>query len=313
MKKQDLIGKCKRILGIENDDIPEITIYKLLEKLRNRFHPDLTINQEMKNEYQEKFKEINSLLVELGNNLSSKNDVALFNNNILSLELDIINEKNKNINLNDKIIAQNTDIEILKRELENKNNEINKLNNKKVIETKSKIVFEHTVSNKPVYTGMGITFLVGIIINLLDQFEKISKSFYNMFNLDINLFLLICLIMFIIYYSYNQMKKSILNGIIIKIISNSSLREFEDYINIKGRTNSFNEFLVEKFIKHTFSSSNFLRRSLYIALGFNKDYLVNDLKDVFIQNLLSRNIIRLRYTDGVEIGYEYTNYFNGNN
>ncbi|GAB5527043.1 MAG: hypothetical protein Roseis2KO_49150 [Roseivirga sp.] len=171
-----IVEKVKKILDVRSDELQVEDLFRLLEKKRNKFHPDLTTDPDVKDEYDSKFKEYGQLLEKLKEEIqnkpiSSQQDLIQYERN-----LEYFTVKESNQQFKDQISGLESELRIKESEVERLQEEINSLKDKKVEEEKEKLLnlFKPKKSN---FIALGISGFLVLLLNILLQVEKIAGVF----------------------------------------------------------------------------------------------------------------------------------------
>ena len=311
--KKTIFERVKEVLDIPNEtDLSEGSLYKLLEKKRNEYHPEKATNGEEKEEFEEKCKEYNRLLKELGKFINQKpirtsNELAFYEQNYA-----VIESKHENLLLQEKIDLLNKEIKTYKHQVSELEKEITRLQNDQ-IEKETKKLLELYKPKKINLYAIGLVALLGILFNILLQIEKIANLFakYAPFlnEVSITYITLSLLIIFsgIILRKYLQektvdswIKKVSLTSFQRKLCGTPSSGTLPDKESIYFRR-VFNETKIVEILSDEFTptsnAKNFYQKRI---LGLEKEVIMENLKNIIIYNLLNKDLIQVAGNVGFE-------------
>ena len=328
----EIIERVKSILDIRDEtDLTEIDMYKLLEKKRNKYHPDNTTNEDVKEKYEEKFKEITTLLKEFGDSIAQKpvktsNELAIYERNY-----SIIESKQKVLELQELIDNLKKEKDLFRFEIESLKKEISRLQDKNAEEETKKLLELYKPKRVNIY-AVGLIAILGIFFNLLLQVEKVANLFakYAPFlnEISITYVTLTLLLIFsgILFRKYlqekmvdNWSKKVSLTFFQKKLFEDEWFRrESEDYsyyrrererdnygddyhYHERNERLMFKESEIVHFLQREFLPKGRLKRFYQNQLlNLDKGVIIDNLKNIIIYNLMNRELIQAAGNEGFE-------------
>ncbi|WP_417801180.1 hypothetical protein [Tenacibaculum sp.] len=298
-----IIQEVKDELGI-SDDIPSTRLYDLLHKYRTTQHPDKFTDENLKEVAEEKFKKINSLLdklsqyIELEKQQKPANELSIFQN-----DYEITDLKQSTVHLE-------KEIEKLKNEI--KSNEYlikrirkeNKRLKKDYVDKKTEELIKEYKPTKKSLLSLGIIFILTLITGVLTKVEEIANFIFKYSPFEestLNFTIFSILILIPVFYGkmlfeQKQIKKA------SKLIKTPKLtKEFLDYLKEKELERDFNEYNVYEFLHSKFISQNRIVRFINSKIfHLYNDNTIDDLKDLFVYNLLNKKLIVFSEADKLD-------------
>lgn len=296
-----IIDRVKKVLQIDSENSP-LDLLILLRKHRNNFHPDLYTDHDAKTSAEAKFVEIGNLITELDSFIQhervikSPQELALFqplyDNASLQSKIDELSAEN------DRLKSMN---EYLNSKVNEKETENNKKQREEMEEKQKELISIYKPTNNKIFSVSFILIISGII-PILTKFEAIANIItkYAPFSTNqINTFMFIIFIAVIIislarYVEYTRIKSRM-----AKIISPSYIKSFMRFI---GRKKVFSESSVYSYI---YGEENIFRKICsWIGFKSTKPETVNNLKDVFIYNLVSKQLVNIACADNLDMYFK---------
>lgn len=296
-QNSDIVQRVRDILDVreENGTITENELYRLLEKSRNNFHPDKTTNEDSKEVYNEKFKELTSLLREFGEYISKKP---------IKTSADLANyDKHhvQNIELKHQILLLKERINNLEKDIKEKESKISKLNDeakvlrdKKIEEETNKLLDLYKPKRINIY-AIGLVAFLGLFLNILVQIEGVSKLFskYTPFLNELSItYITLGLLAF---FSLIICRKYFQEKAINKLLEKANLSTFQGQLFIgEGSLSSysFDENGLTNILSKKIKPQSPLSRIYQLkVLGIDFDTVVENIKNIIIYNLLNKNLI----------------------
>lgn len=298
-----IIQEVKDELGI-TDDIPSTRLYDLLHKYRTSQHPDKFTDESLKEVAEEKFKKINSLLgklsthIELEKQQKPANELAIFQN-----DYEIIDLKQSTVHLEKEIERLNNEIksnEYLIKRIRKENKRLKK----DYVDKKTEELIKEYKPTKKSLLSLGIIFILTLITGVLTKVEEIANFIfkYSPFEESTLNFVIFSILIFVpvfygkMLFEQKQIKKA------SKLIKTPKLtKEFLDYLTEKELEKDFNEYNVYDFLHSKFISKNIIVRFLKSKIfHLYDDNTIDDLKDLFVYNLLNKKLIVFSQADKLD-------------
>lgn len=298
MESSELRQKVLKALGLDDDvAFSDEVLGQMLKKKRAKYHPDKMPDDDLKEDFDNKFIEYNNLYREFTESKVKETELMIVPT--LSQDLDYYQTKQENIELEDEVIE-------LKKEKAKKDNEINNLKNAIKIVSRDSIIKEresliHSIKsqNKRYLSVLGIIAGLTLGVNILSKFGEISNILNDSFQININYVLISLFSVICIIYIYKLIKESIIQKLSQTICSSYFFRKFG-----KDRYSNFSETDVVEFIESELKTKKGITSCIY-GLIFNvyEKNTIEVLKQIFIFELFSRNLIRFGETYGLEQKY----------
>lgn len=300
--KESIIEKVKKFLKIE-DDVNEFELMDRLREYRNAIHPDSHADKQCEKELTEKCSEANILISELHTYLESlkgklpalkvTESMTLYKMENLNSEIDSLREKIESLELNNSI-------------LERKNEELTKeLQEKKRGESKEKQndLLKLYKMNKAKAFGSGAALIISGSITMFSQIEKISSyiSKYSPFPIDImNKTMFVIFIIVILYYIKKAIEYKNIKTRMNNVISYSFIEDFVNTID-KAEDEKIKYFSENDVYNYIYGKKNFIKKIMTkIGLRYYSSETIMCLTNVFIYNLLDRDVIASAYKDNLK-------------
>lgn len=297
MNENSIIENVKEYLEItEIDD--EFNLLPKLREARNNYHPDKFTDEESKKLAEQKFKEATELINELSKYLEKKK-LQLPSTELAekSLFFEKENAYNQLEEANKKIQDLEHDNKLLKHDNAELKNQIKKLNSSKLSETKQTIIGNYKVGKK-IYLKDSSLLILTAIPPLLSQIEVI-KNFvekYSPISTDnINIIMFILFIIIILSFVKKIIEFKLINNKIDEITSAPFIQKFMDTLSEK----KFSELDVYTFL----NGSKCLKiKNILKHIGFRlfKAKTLNHLSEIFIKNLLAKDLISYSGTEDLK-------------
>ncbi|MTB53903.1 hypothetical protein [Lewinella sp. W8] len=335
---EEILERVKKALDIrESTDLSDTQLYKLLEKTRNRYHPDKTTNIDAKVDYEEKFKELTELLEEFGKHITSKpinhvHELVRVENNF-----DLIESKQENLRLEQKNNNLNKEIDLCKARIKELNDEITLLRNNNAEKETKKLLELYKLNRVNVY-AIGLIAILGLLFNLLLQVEKVANlfakyaPFLNEGTVSYATLLLLAISSGLLLRKYlqekivdNWSKKINLSSFQKKIFEDEAFKiamldysgyrrgrkkeDYESFSEYHRRTTDGNTYFLEsvitKFLNQEFSPKNRIDK-IYQNKFLNLDRIViyDNLKNIIVYNLLRKDLIQAAGNHGFEKAFK---------
>jgi len=300
--QKNLKTRAKEILKIE-EECSYVELYERLREYRKHMHPDKFADDETKKEAKEKFQEIQDILEELKRAIDKERlekkstEIQYYQSNYDNVELekkidDVNAEKEK---LEDEIKKLERTKENLEEEISNReeNNLKEDIKNLEASYKPSKINL----------ASFGVTFVLSTIFTIFSQIENITekiKIYAPMQDAYIDklifwIFIILLIINIKILFERNYIKRRA-NEICSPII----ISKFMGFLNGKeiGSVDEFKEMDVYEYLAGDDSKI----KNILKFFGFRIYYVetINNLKDIFIDNLLRKKFITISSADKLD-------------
>lgn len=321
--EKSIIQKVKEKLNIK-EDVDIFHLHDLLYKTRNKSHPDL-FDESFKEDATKKFSELNLLLGELKNYIDNNrlknvgNDLIIYSENY-----DNILYKSQIINLENEILRLKMLIDEKSKEIISLSNKIKILEDSELNEIEKKLKeLYHPKKNS--FIVMGLTAGLIFLINILVYIGKLKDTFQNVFPFPIqtiNIFLLILFIFAVIKILFKNYHFDRIRKIGDELKTNSEIQQFLDkyvkYTECEDKQNygkvKFTESQAEKFIEDLYYN-NKIKFKLSLLNNF-RDYIIfpnkakniNYLKDIFLHNLINKELIKIGNSRLLDREFKIKNY-----
>jgi len=287
----DIIEIRKRVLEALNingeTSFTDEELSQMLNKKRHNHHSDKIVDEDLKEDFDQKFIEFDKLYKEFTKAKVRDNkskEVAL-----ISTELDLFQTKQDNVELEDIISRLNA-------ELEKKNSKIGELENSILIVSRDSILKERESlinSIKPkkqnYFKILGIIASLTLGLNILTKFGNISDILSKSFNVNANYILLSLFTIISLTYIYSQIREFIAKTISREICTVSTIKKFVSKVRA-----DFTEFDVYDFLEEYFKQRKGIKNWIYkkIFKAYNES-TIETFKQIFILELLNKKVIRI--------------------
>jgi hypothetical protein len=292
----NIVDRVKDILKIDNSS--PLELLQLLRKHRNNLHPDKFTDETAKNEAKEKFVTYSHLVDELDSYIQreklSKSPMELalyeplYDNSSLQSQLENIIHENEKLKEESEVYKnriKNVENELIQKAVNNLDKEKNDLI--KLYKPKKTRVF--SVSLFLIFTG---------IVPLLTKIESISEIIvrYAPFTIiQINRFTFFIFIFIIVLLLINWFQYYLLK---IKLSEIQSPMFISKFLNSLGDNKYFTEKDAYAFI---YGKSGFVKKWLhFIGIKYYIAETIIQLKDVFIHNLLNKQLIEISHAENLD-------------
>jgi len=297
------IEKSKELLGI-TEDIEINELYDKLYDYRNSQHPDKYQDEETKKKAESNFKETGNLLESLKREL----ELQLVNKSPSEIVpyQDIYDE----IQLKQKTVDFQDEIRDLKQKLSSKvdqitdlKKELKSLRLEKLDEKKDELRQQYTPTKKSIFSN-GIIFILTLITSIFTKVEEIADfiSKYSPIPENIFNYILFGILLFIpVRYFYTYLKQQLINQIAQLIVAPPMIQLFLEKLKDKKKNENFSEINVYNFMQRIKYPRYAFLRIIYSNIFNLKSHIVlNSLKDIFIYNLLSKQLIEISRADNLD-------------
>ena len=191
-----IIQKVRDELNVSSD-LESTELYDLLHKYRNSQHPDKFTNEERKKEAEEKFKYLNTLLLELSNLIEQEKQQRKPSEIIpFQKDYEIVKTKQQNIIHEEEIEELKQTIRVNEFTIRELKKELLKLLSDKVDEKTSELIKLYKPSRRNLFS-LGIIFFLTFTISILTKVEDIAKILNKYSPLDQQTFNYIIFVIFI--------------------------------------------------------------------------------------------------------------------
>ena len=283
-----IIERVKKVLDI-NTEIEECQLYKLLHDTMINSHPDKFTDEKIKNQAEEKFKQLQNLKKEFDKYLEQQRlnrQVAIFHSqddeklvlikNNSDKDLEIINLNSKIKELSIKIANLENEIDSYKKQLKNCQENYNKRISEELNYSRKNI--QTIYKPKRLSNIVGSVTSLGSLSLLLPQVKEILSS------IGINIFfssivLISISVFWVLSHLRNNMAIKLTEDITSKIFSDPDINHL---LNIKKKYNSYGKsFFTEKDV---YSIVNDLMSKKWISLFFVDK--INILRRDIVENII---------------------------
>lgn len=290
--KTHILQRVKDALGL-SEELSSTHLYNLLYEARNLFHPDKHIDEGSKLNAQDNFSKLNNLLIELRKFIESENQEKK------PSELILYKDKNEDLLQKHQIITRDLLIEDLKlkirdqeQSIEKLKQNINTITSSDIKDKTEKLINQYKPSKRTIISGgivFGLSFTAIVISKIDDVAQGISKYFpfgSQAFNY---LVFSTCLLIPANYFLKYLREKKIIE-ISKRILTPYYTQKFSRYLEYSNDT--FTDLQVYEFLEWELMPKRklgkFLDKYLY---DIDNDLTINSLKEIFIHNLLSNELI----------------------
>jgi len=298
-----LILEVKKLLMID-EDLDLSSLYDQLYRFRLNNHPDKYHNEESKEEAEDKFKNASQLLEKLEPHIEKikanrslakieEREIEVFE--IVEYQYEILKKETKISSLKDKL-------KVAESKYKELGNKMNKLNDERAKEKKKELKEIYKPKQKSwliAGTALGLT----IIITTLNSLTDIGDVIKNYLPFDVWYFNLVMTIIMVSVIVYNLMcyfislrvSKASQKTTTVMMVSNFIRFLKEDSTENKEKILRFNEHEVFFFLKKQFVS----KKKLSLSYWFFDDVVIDHFKDVFIYDLISKDLVEINKVESL--------------
>lgn len=291
-----IIQKVKGELQIA-DDLSATELYDLLHKYRSSQHPDQFIDVKRKKEAEEKFKQLNILLLELANFIEQEKQQKKPSEIIpFQKDYEIVKSKQQLINHEETIKGLLSTKEVNEREIKTLKKQILKLQGNKADEKTTDLI-KHYKPSKRSLLSQGITFLLTLTIGVLTKVEKAADILTKYFPFDpayLNYIIFGILVFIPLRFLKSYLEEGQIENTAKRIRIPLFINKFLNYLTEKDIKDTFTEMNVYEFLILELAPRNFITKLLQTNI-FNlySETTIDSLKDIFIYNLLNKQLISI--------------------
>jgi hypothetical protein len=311
---KSIIQKVKDQLAI-SDDLSATELYDLLHKYRSSQHPDKYLDENFKKEAEERFKQLNLLLDELGNFIEKEklqkkpSELILFEKDfeIIKTKQEILRFEKEIENLRLNIQIKDIETNNLKAEIKNLKTDLARATSDKV-DKKTNDLIELYKPTKRSLLSLGLTFLLTIIIGVLtkiDQIALILKKYSPLQPIILNTLIFIFLIGIPLMYIKMIYEEHRIENAAKRIKTPKFILGFLIYLKENSLYSSFTEMDVYNYLTQTLISRRPIVRYLYAnVISIYNETTIDSLKDIFIFNLLNKRLIAISNADRLDRNFD---------
>lgn len=292
-----VIERVKNILQIDTNNSP-LELLQLLRKHRNNFHPDKFTDEKAKGKAEKKFVEIGTLIQELDSFIQQEQinkspmELALYqplyDNTSLQSKLDLSLEENKELN---------SKVDNLQNRIKDLENELKEKESKVIEEKQTELVKLYRPSNNRLFSITILLALTGLIpvLTKIESISNIIRKYAPFTTIQINTFMFTIFVGVIVFSLGKYLQYIAIKNRIDEIKSPIFQTDFFEFLPDK---NDFTEYQVYIYI---YGKKNVIKRTL-LLIGFKlyKPETINHLKDVFIHNLIVKQLIEISYAENLD-------------
>ncbi|MCL2289084.1 MAG: hypothetical protein FWC34_00035 [Bacteroidetes bacterium] len=296
--------KAKEILEISTNDISTDELYDKLYEYRISQHPDKYQVEEAKKVAEENFKKAGNILEIL------KKDIELQLVNSKPSEIvpfqkiyDNIQLKQNTVELQNEIQSLKTTLDLQKYEIKDLKKELKSLRSEKLNEKKDELKEQYTPSKKG-FLSNGIVFILTFIAVIFTKIEDVASILTKYSPIPDNVFnyILFGILVFIpLRFIYLFSKQFCVNKIVQLIITPPVIQQFVEYLKSENKADNFSEINVYNFIINIqYPKNKAVRFFSNLLFGIQSHNVLNQLKDIFIYNLLSKQLIEISNANNLD-------------
>lgn len=298
-----IIQKVKDELQ-ESGDLSATELYDLLHKYRSSVHPDRFMDEERKKDAEEKFKKLNSLLVELSNFIEQEKQQKKPSELIpYQKDYEIVKTKQQIIQYEELINRLEQDNKAYESEVKLLKKEMLKLLGDKVTEKTAELI-KHYKPSKKNLVSQGVTFLITLMIGVLTKIEEVANILtkYFPFNPSYLNYLVFGVLVYIpIRFIKKYTEEAQIERTAKRIRTPLLLKQFIIYLSVRDKKDTFTEMNVYDFLSSELAPRNsiarFIRKNIY---NLYNETTIDSLKDIFIYNLLNKQLITISNADQLD-------------
>lgn len=292
------IGIVQKVMNFLNitESTNSVELYETLTSYRNQLHPDRCYDDESKMEATEKFVKATQLLTDL-NSFINRERLAKSPTELVAIEKDYTI-----VNIQQKVIDKEKIIEVLEskiakyREIIRNLLEQNKTISKERKETNYEEIRKIYKDNGKIKTGIGLKVAFVFIYSFITSIDQISKAIrdYLPFSQNVlNIIVFSCISVSIIYSIRILIKNKIIEENSLRIETTTLIAKFSTLLKSDHFGSKISEMKIFEFIKSEFTNKKKVFAFLEKIVGANNDVVVEKYKNVFINNLLEKQLIKI--------------------
>lgn len=305
---KNAIEKAKEILEISTNDISTAELYDKLFEYRTSQHPDKYQTDDAKKIAEENFKEAGNLLeilkkdIELQLVKSKPSEIVPFQEIYNNIQL-----KQNTVDLQNEIQSLKTKLELQKYENNDLKKELKSLRNEKLNKKQDELKEQYTPSKKG-FLSNGIIFILTFIAVIFTKIEDVANILTKYSPIPDNIFnyILFGILTFIpLRFLYLYLKQYCINKIVQLIITPPVIQQFIDYLKNEDKKENFAEINVYNFIMNIqYPKNKSIRFFSKLLFGIQSHNVLNQLKDIFIYNLLSKQLIEISNANNLDRNFK---------
>lgn len=298
------IEKAKEMLDLSTNDVQTDELYDKLYEYRLSQHPDKYQDDDAKKVAEENFKEAGSILEALKKNIelqlvkSKPSEIVPFQKIYDNIQL-----KQNTVELQNEIQNLKTKLDSLGFENKDLKKELKSLRIEKLSEKQDELKQQYAPSKKGLFSN-GIIFVLTFTTVIFTRIESIANFLSKYSPLPENVFnyILFGVLIFIpLRFLYMYLKQNCINAIAQLIITPPMIQLFLNHLKTENKVDNFAEINVYNFIMRIqYPKSKIIRSFLNILFGIQSHDVLNKLKDLFIYNLLSKQLIEISRADDLD-------------
>ncbi|MBD1398491.1 hypothetical protein H9Q13_15065 [Pontibacter sp. JH31] len=298
-----IIQKVKDELKI-TEELSSTELYDMLHKYRSSQHPDKFLDKERKKAAEEKFKRLNSLLIELANLIEQEKQQKLPSEIIpYKKEYEIIKNKQQIINYEEIIAELRVKNEFNENHIANLQKDLLKIQGNKADEKASKLIELYKPSKKSLIS-QGITFVLTFVIGVFTKVEEVAAVIGKYFPFEPQLlnYAIFGILVFIPVRLFKMhLEESKIEDISKRIRTPYFINKFYKYLNNNDIDDNFTEMNVFDFLSNGLSPKNILSKFWNIHfLNIYNEPVIDSLKDIFIFNLLNKQLVTISSANNLD-------------
>lgn len=295
------------------DELSAAELYNILYDYRNSQHPDKFIADERKKEAEEKFKRLHTLLQELANFIEKQKQQSKPSEIIpFQKDYEIVKSKQQSIN-NEEIIKNLQQINNAnEREIKRLKKVILELQGNKADEKTNNLIKHYKPSKKSILS-QGIIFLLTLIIGTLTKVEEIASILKKYFpfdtsNINYITFSILVFIPLKILKSYLEERQ--IEKFANLVRTQIFIKKFLNYLIINNSKNTFTEINVFDFLTSELAPKNAIMKLIKRIFNTYNDTTIDSLKDIFIFNLLNKQLITISNAEHLDRNFKIVSKYN---
>jgi len=288
-------------------------LYDLLYSYRNTVHPDNYNDDTLKNEAEEKFKEISKLLDQLSNFIEIER-LRKNPSEIIPYQKDYENVRSKqDILLKEQEIEKlKLDIRLLKYRNRDLRKELKALGIEKLDEKTDELIALYKPTNKNLIS-LGISAFLFLISGILTNIENIAiqiAKYSPVSKEKINMVIFIIFVIILIVYLKKYFEEMYIQKISKKIRVPKFIKKFFDCLINNNISNEFSESDVYDFLSKELTPQKMMIKLLTRIFAIYNDITIDVLKDLFIFNLLNKQLIEVSSAENLDRKFRIKKGFN---
>ena len=228
METQELRDKVLEFLNVSKEtSFSDDELCQMLKKKRANHHSDKTIDDDLKEDFDKKFIELDRLYKDFTKAKVKENQSAEIV--LVSKDLDYFETKQENIELEETIEDLKQENQKQEKIILDLNNSIKIVSRDSILKERESLINAIKPQKKDYFKTLGIIASLTLGLNILTKFENISNVLRESFSVNANYILISLFSIICILFLYNLMREYIISNISLSICTAKFTRDFREY------------------------------------------------------------------------------------